>query len=715
MIRSRFLFPLATFHLSQVLAAAQPLHPGIEVKLVAQPPVIDGRLDDACWQSAPLLTDFTQVLPVEGAPPSERTEVRFVYTHDRLYVGIRCFDSDPHGIIATRMQRDANFDSDDVVRLAFDTFARKRDGYSFAVNPAGARRDALFGKFSEENVNWDTLWQAKARVDADGWTAEIAIPFKSLSFDPLAEAWGCNIERIIRRKQETVRWRALSRAKSFTALEDFGQLRGLQELRQGRGLEFRPYMRGAYRDDPVAGDHGFEFKAGFDVTYRLSPTLTAAGTYNTDFAETDIDDRVVNLSRFPVFLPEKRDFFLQDAPLFSFGGLPTDSSPYYSRRIGLGVDGLPADVMGGARLTGRVGGMSVALLDVYQDAHAGIAAKNLAVARVSQQVLTESSVGGIFTSGDPRSNGSASLAGLDFNYQNSRLAGGKVLAGNAYVMFSDADRAGGSGTAFGLDADYPNEPLDIHAFFRQWGERFEPALGFIDRTGIREYILSAEYIWRPNTRWLRSVSLEVRPYVTTDLKNRVVAGDNDVPVLTFKTPAGDALTLEYTFYRDVLDEPFAIRPGIVIPVGDYSYGHFKPILTTSTARPVSASLWLRNGDYYTGHRTDYGGSLAWRPSRYFSTSASYELRSVVLREGTFDVRLASWRTDIAFSPDLTWGTVLQYDNLSHGVGLNSRVRWTWRPGNDVFFVVNQGWDYEQSRFARLTSEVILKVGATFRY
>jgi hypothetical protein len=699
---------------SQPLVAQAP-RTTFEVLPTTTAPVLDGRLDDTCWQTAPALTNFTQVLPVEGAPPSERTEVRFVFTRDQLYVGIRCFDSVPREIRATQMQRDSDFDSDDFVALAFDTFARERDGYSFAVNPVGARRDALFSKFSRENVNWDTVWNVRARVDDQGWTAEFAIPFKSLSFDPRAAAWRWNIQRVIRRKQETVRWTALSPAKSFTALEDLGELRGLHDLRQGLGLDVRPYLRGTHTDDASTGRREFDFKWGGDVTYRITPTLTALATYNPDFAETDVDHRVVSLSRFPVFFPEKRDFFLQDAPLFSFGGLPTASSPYYSRRIGLGIDGQPVEILGGGRLTGRIGGTSVALLDVYQDAHAGIAAKNLAVARVSQQVLAESSVGGIFTSGDPRSNADAWLGGLDFNYQNSRLPNDKVLTGNAWFMSSDADRAGGSDTAFGLDVDYPNEPLDVHLFFRQWGEQFEPALGFIERPGIRGYIASARYLWRPNTRWLRRIELGARPHFTTDLNNRRVAEDHDVPILTFQTPAGDELTLETTYYRDVVDDAFEIWPGVTIPQGDYGYWQFKPSLRTSPARPVGAGLSLRHGDFYSGRQTAYRPSLDWRPSRHVTLGAAYEIRQVRLRQGDFDVHLASLRLNLALTPDLTWSTVAQYDNRSDDVGLNSRIRWTWRPGNDLFLVWNQGWDYDKARFAPLQSEVVVKVGTTFRF
>ena len=698
------------------LADATNMHPAlILTAAVDTTPVLDGKLDDACWADAPALTSFTQVLPVEGAPPSERTEVRIVYSRDELYIGIRCFDSDPRGIIAKQLQHDSAFNTDDLVQLVFDTFARERDGYSFSVNPAGARRDALIGKFGGGAVNWDTLWQAKAHVDDAGWTVEIAIPFKSLSFDPRAEAWRWNFERIIRRKQETVRWTALSRTKKFTALEDLGELRGLHDLRQGLGLEVRPYVRATYNDNAATGDRGFEFNGGFDVTYRITPTLTAVGTYNTDFAETDLDQLVVNLSRFPTFFPEKRDFFLQDAPLFSFGGLRSDSSPYYSRRIGLGTDGQPVEILGGVRLTGRIGGTSVALLDVYQDAHVGIEAKNLTVGRVSHQVLAESSVGGIFTYGDPRSNGDAWLGGLDFNYLNTHLPNEKLLRGHAYFMVSDADRAGGSDTAFGLDLSYPNEPFDVRAYFRQWGEQFQAALGFIKRAGIREYRLSTRYTWRPNTRWLRRVQLAAFPKFTTDLNNRLVAIDYDAPVLTFETHAGDVFKLEYLFDRDVLDELFEIRPGIIIPAGDYSYTRVRTELKTSEARPVSARLWLRTGEFYTGTRTDISAGLEWHPSRYFFTGLAYEHRDVNLREGDFEVHLASVRMNAAFSPDLIWSAVAQYDNLSHNVVLNSRIRWTYRPGSDVFLVWKQGWHYDDSRWTSLTSEVILKVGAALRF
>jgi len=672
-------------------------------------PRIDGALDDECWRRAEPLTNFTQVLPVEGAAASERTEVRFAYTRDVLFIAIHCFDREPGKILAKTMQRDNTFESEDYVKIAFDTFGRQRDGYFFMVNPAGARTDGIFGKFSDENRDFDALWTARARIVSDGWVAEIAIPFKSISFDPRHDFWRMNIERVIRHKQETVRWTAISRAKSVTALEDFGELRDLRDLRQGLGLELRPFVLGRYRND------GFGSDAGFDVTYRITPSLTALGTVHTDSSEAEVDERIINLSRFPTFFPEKRDFFLQDAALFSFGGLTGDDRPYFSRRIGLTTENQPVEILGGVRLTGRIAATSVALLDVQQAGYAGIDSKNLGIARISQQVLDESSVGLIVTHGDPATSGNATLAGLDFNYQDSHLPDDKRLIAHAYVMGSHSDAAGGDDAAFGADLDYPNEPLDVHLFFRQWGEHFDMPLGFLERNNIRRYIASAAYIWRPNTKWIRSITLEARPLFGTDLNNRLVEEDHDVPFLTVTTPALDELSAGFTFQRDVVDEPFEIYPGVVVPVGNYSYGLFQGRITTSAARPISVGFRLRLGDYYSGTRSDYRGEFNWRPSRFFTLSTAYEVREIQLREGDFEVNIASARVNLAFTPDLTWSTVAQYDNISKQVGLNSRLRWTWRPGNDLFLIVNQGWEYDDGRFMRSSSEVILKAAATFRF
>jgi hypothetical protein len=707
--------------LSTFCACAQTERPVFEIQKTAQPPAIDGRLDDPCWQTAPALTNFTQVLPVEGAPPTEKTEVRFFYDRDNLYIAIRCFDSEPGKIIAKQMLHDSDFESDDTVKIAFDTFDRQRDGYFFAVNPAGAREEGLIKNFGDEDPLWDTVWDARARIDAQGWTAELVIPFTSLSFDPRHDRWGCNIERIIRRKQETVRWTALLPAKPMTNLADFGELRGIRPERKGHGLEVKPFASLEHLDDAGTDGSAWRIKPGLDLTDRITPSLTANATFNTDFAEAEVDQRLVNLTPYPQLYPEKRDFFLQDSSLFAFGGRSNTFSPFYSRDIGLDASGQSVPLLAGGRLTGRVGDTSVALLDVQQDSYldadsaSQIGAKNLFVGRVSTLVLDESNVGFLVTHGSPMSPGDNTVAGPDFNYLNDRLPDGKQLVGHVWLLGSSSTGAVGEDAAFGADLEYPNEPFVGQVSYQRIGEDFNPALGFVQRTGISEASFWTGYVWRPNTMWIRSVELDVRPDVTTDLGNRIVAEDDDLPRVKMVNQAGDQFIVSYTLHRDTLDTPFAIVPRIVIPDGDYPHGQFKPSLTTSDSRELSASLGLDAGHFYTGTSRDYKSTVDWRPSRYVTVDLAYELQQFKLPQGRFDVRVGSAQLILAVTPDLTWSTIAQYDDLSDNLGVNSRVRWTYQPGSDIFFVVDQGYQFAGWQATHLTNTITLKWGGTFRF
>jgi hypothetical protein len=683
---------------------------------IDQAPELDGRLDDDCWFSGPVLDAFTQVEPVEGAAPTERTTVRFRYTQSRLYIGIRCYDSDPNQIRATQMQHDGDLGADDLVLVAFDTFDRKRDGYYFVVNPAGARVDGLIENFYEMDKSWDTVWEAKTRIDAAGWTAEMAIPFTSFSFDPQGQQWGCNVGRVVRRKQETVRWTVLSVAKHVTLLSEFGSLQGFADINQGLGLEVKPFLSLKYRDSVDGSEEGWEVKPGGDLTYYVTPSLKVNGTVNTDFAEVEVDDRRVNLSRFPLFYPEKRDFFLQDSSLFTIGGLNHSLVPYYSRRIGLSADGQPVDIRYGGRVTGRVNGTSVAVLDVEQDGYEDVDPSNLFVGRVTQRVFKESNVGLIATHGDPRSNDKNTLVGADFAYLNTRLPNNKQLVGRAWFMGTDSEARGTSDVAFGGDLDWPNEPFDFHLFFRQIGDDFDPAMGFVRRRGVRQYLNYFSYFWRPNGDWIRRIRLGTYPGLSTDLDNQVVEEDWDIISLSFYSPAEDRISLRYSYYGDLLEDPFEMITGITIPAGRYRYTYVRPSFYSSETRPVSVGFGYRYGDYYTGQRTDYDTVLDWRPSRYATLGLGYDLQQIRLPEGDADVRVAGTHLNLSLNPDVSWNTRLQYDNQTEDLGLNSRVRWTYRPGSDIYLVANQGWDVEeQSAWQRLDAEWICKVGATFRF
>lgn len=698
---------------SQVAVAQRPR---IQALRIEQDPVIDGRLTEPCWQQAAVLRDFTQVEPVEGNAPSEETEIRFLFSQSSLLIGIHCLDSNPNQIIATQMQHDGDLDADDMVLLAFDTFNRQRDGYAFGVNPIGARAEGLIEDFTEVNTSWDTVWQARAHINGAGWTAEIAIPFTSLSFDPKNDRWGCNVERVIRRKQEVVRWTAPMVTKEVTLLSEFGEIVGLEDLHQGIGLELKPSVTVKYRDPSLDPPERWESRPGGDVTYYVTPALKVQGTVNTDFAEAEVDQRTVNLTRFPLFFPEKRDFFLQDSSLFNFGGLDEGLLPYYSRRIGLSESGAPIDIRYGGRLTGRANGTSMALLDVMQDGAEGADPSNLFVGRVTHRILKESNLGLIATNGDPRYNMRNTLGGFDFNYLNTRLADDKQLIGRAWFMATDSEHRNTTDTAFGGDLDWPNEPFDCHLFFRQIGDDFDPAMGYVRRRGIREYIASFRYVWRPNRYGIRRISLGTRPEVTTNLDDRVVAEDHSLVYVYAYSQAKDRFGFFVTLDSDRLEEPFEMVPNVVIPTGNYRYTQFRPFFYSSDARPFSAGFSFAYGDYYTGRRTYYRGLLDWRPSRYVTTGLETSVRHVRLPEGDFNVYVTGYRLNLSFTPDINWNTWVQYDNLSEDLGINSRWRWTYRPGSDLYLVANQGWDIEEkSHWRRLSTEITMKVGATFRF
>ena len=418
-----------------VAGAAFAATPSLEVRPTSTPPKIDGVLDDAAWRTAAHSDAFRQVYPLENVPASERTEFWVTYDADNIYVAVRCHDSaGAAGLRAYSMQRDQDNGSDDDVLLAFDTFHRQSDGYFFGLSAAGGLRDGLIQNKGDTNYQWDGLWFGRASRDAAGWSAEFAIPVKSLAFDPANPTWGFNISRSIRRKQEVVRWAGFTRNKGTTSLPDTGELHGITGLHQGRGLDFKPYASAIRRSDPTPGEKRFELKPGFDLIWHVTPSLAATLTVNTDFADAEVDERQVNLGRFPLFFPEKRAFFTQDASLFTFGGIDSDPLPFFSRRIGLADDGTKVDLLSGLKLTGRAGPWTLGLLDVQIADHNGVASKNLLVGRAALQVLSESSAGLTFTHGDPRINGNNSLVGADFNYTNSHLPGNKTLSARASVQ-----------------------------------------------------------------------------------------------------------------------------------------------------------------------------------------------------------------------------------------------------------------------------------------
>jgi hypothetical protein len=687
--------------------------PTTRIERATGPITIDGLLDDPAWRDAPSFDAFIQADPIAGATPSQPTRVWLAYDDENLYLGIRLFDEQPDEIVVRQMQRDASQQPDDRVSIVIDPFGKQREGYFFQVNAAGAKRDGLIDQGDRLRTEWDGIWDAKATIDGRGWIAEVAIPFKTIAFAPDAEAWGLNIERVIRRADEGARWATPVRGRGITDVGIAGRLVGLEGLERGAGVDIKPFFTFT-----AGGGEAFEgqpdYDVGGDVVFQITPDLTATFTVNTDFAATEVDARQINLTRFPLFFPEKRDFFLQDAGLFRFGGINQSPLPFFSRRIGL-VRGEEVDIRWGAKLTGRIDDFSVGLLSVRQAGFDDLDARQLSVGRLAYNVLEESSVGVIFTDGDPTSDRDNSLVGVDFNYRNTRDFPGAVLEAAAWGQLSQTEGAEEDESAIGGRFSFDSDTFAANAFVAHVGEDYNPGLGFIARPGRREYNASARVRFRTDDQRDR-VDLRTSGTAFTTLGGEIETLSVTPLELTLGNQRGDFGRLFYRVEEEnLLGESFEIAPNVVIDDGVYTFSRYGIELGTGETRALSASGRATFGGFYDGQRADRGVSLTWRPSRFFTAAVDYDQSDISLPAGSFRTEIARVRLNASFTPDISWNNFIQYDNFSDTVGLNSRLNWIVEPGREVFLVLNQGFDVADGGFASRGTEMTVKVELTFRF
>ena len=687
----------------------------LRVMRTATPPVIDGVLDDAVWEDAPFMDDMHQYEPVDQGVPSERTEVYLLYDSDHLYVAARMWDRDPGQIRARQMVQGGMLRWDDSFGIYLDPFNNKRTGYNFQVNPNSSREDGIFETPTRLNRDWNGVWHAEAAIDEQGWTAELAIPFKTLNFNPDNPDWGFTAERTIARHQEEIAWVSFNRRVNPGTT---GTITGLTGLRQGRGIDVVPslVMSGSRDFDARVSDSSTE--PALDVFYNVTPSLSGVLTLNTDFSVAEVDDRQINLTRFSLFFPEKRDFFLQDVDIFSFGGLRRNGIPFFSRRIGLSRTGQPVDLEVGAKLTGRVGRWNIGVLDIQQDEFQGIDSTNLFVGRVAANVLEESSVGMIFTHGDPRSNLDNSLAGLDFRYRNTRLPGGRTVEGEAWYQRSDTEGVEGAESAWGVRLATPNNTgFEGRVSFEHFDEQFNPALGFVNRRGIQRREFGLGYTRRPIHPWIRSVAhgafLESYERISGGLESERLF----VELVEVATNSGDEFSVNSVRSREVLFDDFEVADGVAIPVGDYEYDGIGVEFSGASERDLAPGFEYSQGEFFNGDRVEMVASLDWRPNRRLLTGIEYEYNDIELPSGHFVTRLIALNANVAFNVRWSWLNLLQYDNETESVGINSRLRWNPRAGQDLFIVVNHGYSAEGA-FSRLRSEhsqISVKYTQTLRF
>jgi hypothetical protein len=680
---------------------------------------VDGSLDEPAWRKIVPLSRFVQREPIEGDQPSEETEIRILFTDTALYVGAVCHDRSPRAIVATQLSRDADLDVDDRLTIVLDPFFDHRNGFFFQVNAAGARADGQVSNNAESlSRDWDGIWNAVARITDEGWVAEIEIPFKTLRFKPDQSTWGFNVERQIKRRQEIDRWTAARQNVWISNLSEAGHLDGLEGVRQGLGLDVRPYGSAA------AGDRSRDAAAGVDLLKNVTPSVNAAVTVNTDFAETEADLRQVNLTRFPLFFPEKRGFFLEGAGVFDVAGLinTTDLRPFFSRRVGL-LDEVTVPVRLGVKLTGRQSDYNVGVLDVETGAVAdpglpggSVDRQNLLVARVSRNLFQQSWVGGILTHGDPGGGGNT-LIGADARFATSTFHGNRNLSVDLFLLGTEGGAASAHDGAGGFRIDYPNDRWDVALNWRQIGEQFRPALGFVPRTGIRKTDVSIAFQPRPERWGIRQFFFEANPVTITNLQNRMESWSVFTSPLSVRTESGEHLEWDYVPTFERLDQAFEVYPGVVIPPGSYQWMRYRTEVNTATKRRWVIDASWGSGGFYGGtlQQFEFGATL--KPSRHIAISVQAERGAVALPEGSFETDVVMVRADYNLTANISWANLAQYDNESSVAGLQSRFRWILRAGNDLFLIINRGWrrTLDESGFEPIFDRASTKLQYTVRF
>ena len=679
-------------------------------------PQIDGRLDEELWLQAAVIDEFVQQEPAEGEPATERTVVRFLYDAQALYIGVEAYDSEPDGVIATEMRRDSlRLLDEDNFQIILDTFHDRRSGYMFVTSPLGAKLEQQIAEEGEGgwrgrnsnniNINWDGVWDVVSRRTSDGWVAEIAIPMVTLRF-PKAErqVWGVNFMRNIRRKNEQVFWAPISKEYTLTRVSLAGTMTGIGEVNRGLDLRMTPYMLAGSRQDraaggPAGGLDGSGFNDyGLDVKYGIASGLNLDLTLNTDFAQVEVDEQQVNLTRFPLFFPEKRDFFLENAGMFNVGapgsGFGRVADLFFTRRIGLSA-GQPTPIIGGARLTGKVDRHNIAAMNITTGSF-GNAGDNFFVGRYSRDILARSKVGGIVI--DKQAVGSVFAPGAGgVSHYNRTFAADTTLALHRNLTMTgfvaktetpDLQTPGGDMGAYAR-ATWLSPAFHVYSEFAELQENFNPEVGFVPRVGIRTSKFHGEWNPRPD-RWnIRMFDPMWNITYTTDQHNRLLTRRIHNMLGTY-FENGSSVTFYYNDHFEQLDIPFDIRnTGVTVPAGAYRFGEWVFSFQSDPSRRLYTRTRYSPQTFFDGTRTDIQATVGLRATSRISAETIFNRSDVDLPWGAFVADLASLRLDLTLSPTMTVRSLSQYNSLTREFSNSIRFNWIYSPGSDIYVAYDE--------------------------
>jgi hypothetical protein len=700
-------------------AAAQPLavpspdgRRTLSAVRAMEPPAIDGALDEPLWQATAPARDFVQSDPLEGQPATEATEVLVAFDDTFLYIGVRCLDSDPAGIVVNDIHKDFAAAEQDTFEVLLDTFADRRNGFVFGTNARGARFDSQIANEGRDvNPNWDAVWWVAARVGPAGWTAEFQIPFRTLRFGPGAgHDWGINFARRVRRKNELAYWSPVSRAFSIVRASSAGTLSGLPDLAQGRNIRVKPYaLGGAVR--PLGGDDTtIDRSVGLDVKAGLSPSLTLDVTVNPDFAQAEADEQQVNLTQFSLFFPEKREFFLENSGVFYFGDIPRNQRQtsrfrppeedlllFFSRRIGLTDAGDQVPLYGGLRLTGRAGKYGIGALSMQSEAYAGrpgahdvTPGQNYTVARVRRDVFGSSDVGAIVMSrqASGRADDFNRVVGADANFRVLRS-----LNLNGFAARSETPGERRAQTASKASIGWEDSRLRIGYSLMNIGEGFRADMGFVRRTGVTRHFLDWASFLRPQAlqrRGIRQLEPHARAWYYYDPAGRLATRQGHVGLqVTWTRGAFIEYALEPR--TEAITTPFRIRSDVAIPVGRYDWNQHLWVIQSDRSRALSVASRITHGDFWNGRQKNVQTSVLYRWNHRLFIDVGVQVTDVTLTrpETSFVTTLVNWRTGYSFSTNMFLDALVQYRSDVEQFSANLRFNLIHRPLSDFFIVYNE--------------------------
>jgi hypothetical protein len=685
---------------------------------------LDARLDEASWAAAPLADRFVQNDPREGQPATFDTEVRLLYDDRALYIGVFARDPHPELIIVNELRKDFSTGSADGFQVVIDTFKDERNGYQFAINPGGAKWDAqMSNEGRENNANWDGIWDVATRVGDDGWYAEIEIPFKTLKFGPEAmQTWGINFQRRLRRVNENSYWSPLRRIHSLSRVSMAGTYEGLQGLTPGANIRVKPYALANLNTLPGAPVDR-DYDAGFDVKYGVTSGLTWDFTVNTDFSQVEADQQQVNLTRFSLFFPEKRDFFLENSGVFQFGSGNTggggggggggrqnasqDMIFFFSRQIGLSPSGDAIPLLAGSRLTGRVGGWSVGALNIQQREQDNSPSTNFTALRLRRNILANSDVGVMFINKDPQGADHNRGIGADANFRFFT-----DLTMNLAVAKSDSPgaRIPGRGDDWysKTSVGWRSNRWEARGMYQTIGARFNNEMGFVPRTGVdnSEFYLGGRFRPRRLQRWVR----ETFPHLQFENFSRRNGGGLESRYMDWHWP----VTFQNSTFVEigtnpnveVIDERFTIngRRNIYIDPGRYEFKEHFILANTNSAAPFSMNLRAGTGEFYDGHRRNLTLGGTFRMNQHFNVSLSDQINDIELGSGSYLTHLLTGRVNVYFTTKVFVNALVQYNTDAQQWSSNVRLDIIHRPLSDIYLVYNERHD---SRSGALISRALI--------